>query len=153
MNRLIPLAAALAFVLAAFPALAAMKGEPREFHGVPFGARFTPDASFDCQIDSEEGHRCTRKGDDPHLHGVPLKSVTYLFMYGYLFTVDMEVEGRESFDKLAAELVRLHGKPKNLAGGMKAFEGKQVDILLFYDASRHAGEVSYVFKNLPCPVE
>jgi hypothetical protein len=147
------LLAALALALAACPALAAMKGEPREFHGVPFGARYAPDASFDCQTDSEEGHRCTRRGDDPHLHGVPLKSVTYLFMYGYLFTVDMEVEGRENFDKLAASLARLHGKPKPYAGGMAAFEGRQVDILLHYDAVRRAGDVSYVFKNLPCPVE
>jgi len=142
------LAAALAF-----PAQAAMRGEPRDFRGVPFGKRYTPDKSFACETDSEEGLRCERAGDDKHLCGVPLKSLSYLFMYNYLFTVDMEVDGRENYDKLVEELTRLHGKPASQSGGTSLLTGRNVDIMLYYDASRHTGEIGYVFKNLPCPVE
>jgi hypothetical protein len=132
---------------------AAMRDEPREFMGIPFAKEYEPDKSFSCQLDSEEGLRCVRSGDDLHLHGVALKSLSYLFMYKRLFTVDMEVDGRESFDKLSAEIAKRHGKAASASGGMTSYTGSQVDILLYYDASRRVGEVSYVFKNLPCPVE
>ena len=132
---------------------AAMRDEPREFMGIPFGKEFTPDNSFACELDSEEGLRCTRASDDLHLHGVPITSLIYLFMYKRLFTVDVEVEGRENYDKLAAAIAKRHGKAVQAQSGMISYTGGQVDILLYYDASRHAGEISYVFKNLPCPVE
>lgn len=132
---------------------AAMRDEPREFMGIPFAKEYEPDKSFSCQLDSEEGLRCVRSGDDLHLHGVALKSLSYLFMYKRLFTVDMEVDGRENYDKLSAEIAKRHGKAASASGGMTSYTGSQVDILLYYDASRRVGEVSYVFKNLPCPVE
>ena len=132
---------------------AAMRDEPREFMGIPFAKEYEPDKSFSCQLDSEEGLRCVRSGDDLHLHGIALKSLSYLFMYKRLFTVDMEVDGRENYDKLAAEIAKRHGKASSASGGMTAYTGGQVDILLYYDASRRVGEISYVFKNLPCPVE
>jgi hypothetical protein len=132
---------------------AAMKNEPREFKGIPFGREYQPDKSFSCQTDSEEGVRCTRSGDDLVLYGVPLKSLTYLFMYKRLFTADMEVEGQENYDKLAAEMTKRHGKPEKLQSGMLSYTGSQVDILIYFDATRGVGEFSYVFKNLPCPVE
>lgn len=151
--RLSALASVLLLVLLACPAFAAMQAEPVEFKGIPFGKEFEPDASFVCQLDSEEGLRCTRPSDELRLHGVPLKTLSYLFMYKRLFTVDMEVDGREAFDTLAAELAKRHGKPGKAGGGMLSYVGKEVDILFYYDAHRHTGEVSYVFKNLPCPVE
>jgi hypothetical protein len=153
-RRIIPLALCWALMaLICQAALAAMQAEPIEFKGVPFGREFQPDTSFTCQLDSEEGLRCTRPSDDLRLHGIPLKSLNYLFMYQHLFTVDMEVDGREAFDALSAEIAKRHGKGVKTGGGMTSYVGKQVDILLYYDASRRVGEVSYVFKNLPCPVE
>jgi len=143
----------LALACLSIPAQAAMRAEPTEFMGVPFGKEFQPGKSFSCQTDSEEGLKCVRAGDDLHLHGVVLKNLSYLFMYKRLFTVDMEVDGKENFDKLAAEIARIHGKPAKLSGGMLTYTGKQVDILLYFDETRHTGELSYVFKNLPCPVE
>lgn len=144
----------LALVFFLCPAAgAAMLGEPREFMGIPFGKEYEPDKSFSCQLDSEEGLRCLRSRDDLHLHGVALKSLSYLFMYKRLFTVDMEVDGCENFDKLAAEIASRHGKAASVSGGMTSYTGSQVDILLYFDASRRVGEISYVFKNLPCPVE
>jgi len=150
-TRIIILAALLLGLAGA--AFAAMKDEPRDFKGIPFGKEFTPDASFACQVDSEEGVKCVRSGDDLTLHGVPLKSLSYLFMYKRLFTADMEVEGRDNYDRLVAEMARRHGKPEKLQSGMLSHTGKQVDILLYFDATRNVGEISYVFKNLPCPVE
>lgn len=148
----------LIFSLALFLTLCssghAMRDEPLRFKGIPFGAEFTPDKSFSCELDSEEGLRCARAQDDLHLHGVPLKSLTYLFMYKRLFTVDAEVDGRENFDALAAEIAKRHGKPdQQQSGGMTTYTGSQVDILFYFDASRNVGEISYVYKNLPCPVE
>ena len=134
-------------------AFAAMRDEPREFMGIPFGKEFTPDNSFSCELDSEEGLRCTRASDNLQLHGVPLRSLTYLFMYKRLFTADVEVEGRENYDKLAGEIARRHGKAVQTQSGMLSYTGREVDILLYYDATRRVGEISYVFKNLPCPVE
>jgi len=144
--------AALAVCLAG-TALAAMRDEPGEFHGVPFGRQYVPDPSFSCQQDSEEGLRCSRTNDSLSQYGVPLKSVSYLFMYKQLYTVDLEVSGRENFDRLESALAAKHGQPIKTPGGMTVFEGVQVDIILYYDKERSAGEVSYVFKNLPCPVE
>ena len=132
---------------------AAMKNEPRDFKGIPFGREYGPDKSFACQTDSEEGVRCTRSGDDLELYGVPLKSLAYLFMYKRLYTVDMEVAGQENYDKLAAEMAKRHGTPEKLQSGMLSFSGTQLDILIYFDPTRAVGEVSYVFKNLPCPVE
>ncbi len=152
MFRRIVIIIALALCLAG-NSPAAMRDEPKEFLGVPFGKQFTPDASFACQTDSEEGLRCVRAKDDLHFAGVPLKSVSYLFMYKQLYTVDLDVSGKENFDKIAAALAARHGQPKTAKGGMTTFDGTQVDIILFYDNERGEGEVSYVFKNLPCPVE
>jgi len=132
---------------------AAMRDEPREFMGIPFAKEYEPDKTFSCQLDSEEGLRCVRSGDDLHLHGVALKSLSYLFMYKRLFTVDMEVDGRDNYEKLSSEIAKRHGKAASSSGGMTSYTGSQVDILLYYDASRRVGEISYVFKNLPCPVE
>jgi len=132
---------------------AAMRDEPREFLGTPFGAPYVPDTSFSCQSDSEEGLRCSRAKDSLSLEGVPLTSVSYLFMYKQLYTVDLEVSGRENFDRLESALTAKHGRPIKTPSGMTVFEGVQVDIILYYDKERSAGEVSYVFKNLPCPVE
>lgn len=145
------LVAALACLCAS--AQAAMRAEPVDFMGIPFGKEYQPGKAFACETDSEEGLKCVRAGDDLHLHGVPLKSLSYLFMYKRLFTVDIEVDGRENFDKLNAEIASRHGKATRLSGGMLTWTGKQVDIMLYYDETRHAGEASYVFKNLPCPVE
>lgn len=150
------IASVLALVLAAalaLPAQAAMRDEPKDFRGIPFGKRFNPGNTFACEVDSEEGLRCTRASDDKHLCGVPLKSLSYLFMYHYLFTVDMEVDGQEGFDKVVQELTARHGKPVPQSGGTSMISGKNVDIMLYYDATRHTGEIGYVFKNLPCPVE
>lgn len=144
--------AALAVCLAG-TSLAAMRDEPRDFLGMPFGSGYVPDAAFSCQSDSEEGLRCTRAKDTLSLMGVPLKSVSYLFMYKQLYTVDLEVSGQENFDRLESALTAKHGQPMKTPGGMTVFEGNQVDILLYYDKQRNTGEVSYVFKNLPCPVE
>ena len=155
MRRTVPiLLLAVAFALAAAQAApAAMRDEPRDFRGVPFGKQFVPDSTFACELDSEEGLRCTRKGEDMRFLGSQVTSVSYLFMYKQLYTVDIETHGRASHDAIMAELTRLHGEPGHLPGGMTAFTGTQVDILAFFDAGRDAGEISYVFKNLPCPVE
>lgn len=153
MSRRLSFLTVLLAVFLACPAFAAMQAEPAEFKGIPFGKEYEPDASFVCQLDSEEGLRCTRPSDELRLHGVPLKALTYLFMYKRLFTVDMEVDGRVAFDALAVELAKRHGKPVKAAGGMLSYVGKEVDILIYYDTHRHVGEISYVFKNLPCPVE
>ncbi|MFP5222359.1 MAG: hypothetical protein ACLGSA_08725 [Acidobacteriota bacterium] len=149
LHILLPLLAALL----ACPAFAAMQAEPLDFKGIPFAKEFEPDGSFVCQLDSEEGLRCIRPSDDLHLHGVPLKNLSYLFMYKRLFTVDMEVDGREAFDTLAAEFAKRHGKPVKASGGMLSYLGKEVDIMFYFDTRRKVGEISYVFKNLPCPVE
>ena len=153
MFRRLPLLTLLLAVILACPAFAAMQAEPAEFKGIHFGKEYEPDGSFVCQLDSEEGLRCTRPSDDLHLNGVPLKTLSYLFVYKRLYTVDMEVDGREAFDKLAGELANRHGAGAKSSGGMLSYVGKEVDILLYYDAQRHVGEVSYVYKNLPCPVE
>jgi hypothetical protein len=153
MTSRLPILLLLLLAFTACPAFAAMQAEPTEFKGIPFGKEYEPDTSFVCQLDSEEGLRCTRPSDELRLHGVHLKGLTYLFMYKRLFTVDMEVDGREAFDALAAELAKRHGKPVKAGGGMLSYVGKEVDILFYYDANRRTGEFSYVFKNLPCPVE
>lgn len=132
---------------------AEMRDEPREFDGVPFGKSYEPGKSFSCQTDSEEAVVCTRTGDDLQLHGVPIKSRTYQFMYKQLNTVEMEVAGRENYDRLAAEIAKRHGTPVTLLGGMLSYEGKMVDILLYFDANRHMGVVSYSLKYPPCAVE
>ncbi len=130
-----------------------MREEPKAFLGVPFGPVYEPDSSFNCETDSEEGVRCVRATDDLHVPGVPIKSLTYLFMEKRLYTVDMEVDGRENFDKIVAELSRIHGTPRKEKGGSQTLVGKDVDILLYYDGSRRLGEVGYVYKNIPCTVE
>jgi hypothetical protein len=144
---------AVALALFCVPAQGAMRAEPTELMGIPFGKEYQPGKAFACETDSEEGIKCVRAGDDLHLHGVPLRNLSYLFMYRRLFTVDMELDGRDNFDKLAAEITKLHGKAAKLSGGMLTWTGKQVDIMLYYDETRRTGEASYVFKNLPCPVE
>ena len=154
MRKALALFLAVALALAAaLPAAAAMRDEPRDFRGVPFGKEFVPDASFSCELDSEEGLRCKRPGDDLHFMGSPVASVTYLFMYKQLYTVDIEMRGKAGFDAVLAELAKKHGQPGAMPGGMLAFTGTQVDILAFFDQARGTGEISYVFKNLPCPVE
>ena len=150
MTRIIMLLAALAL---AAPCIAAMRDEPKDFRGVPFGKQFTPDASFACETDSEEATNCQRASDDKHFCGVPVNTLHYLFMYNYLYTVDIEVDGKERFDQVVAELVKRHGKPASQKGGTSLLTGKNVDIMLYYDSPRHTGEIGYVFKNLPCPVE
>lgn len=150
--RILVFAAAVVLAVAA-AAQAEMRDEPREFMGIPFGKEFEPGKAFSCETDSEEGTRCTRAGDVRSLHGVALKTLSYLFMYKRLYTVDMEVDGRDNFDKLADAITQKHGQGVRDKGGILTHAGKEVDILLFYDAPRKVGEVSYVYKNLPCPVE
>lgn len=153
-RALSPLLALLALLAClSAPARAAMQGEPQEFLGIPFGKPSEPDRSFVCEQDSEEGVSCTRASDPLVLHGVPLKSLRYVFLLKHLYTVDAEVAGRERFDKLAQELTARHGQPEKQPGGMLAWSGKNVDILLHYDAHRQVGEVDYIYKLLPCPVE
>jgi len=139
-------------LLFCLPCGAAMKNEPKDFRGVVFGQEGSPGPEFACESDSEDGLVCTRTGEDLHLFGVPLRSLTYLFMYKRLYTVDMEVDGRQAYDTLLAALTGLHGKPTSGKGAPPVFSGTDVDILLYYDDHRQVGEMSYVFKNLPCPV-
>lgn len=134
------------------PCGAAMKNEPKDFRGTVFGQETAPGPEFACESDSEDGLVCVRTGDDLHLYDVPLRSLSYLFMYKRLYTVDMEVDGREAYDALMAALTARHGKPAAGKGATVSYEGTQVDILVYYDAHRRVGEISYVFKNLPCPV-
>jgi len=147
------LALVLCLPLPATAAQAVMREEPRAFLGVPFGPVYEPDSSFNWETVSEEGVRCVRASDDLHFHGVPIKSLTYLFMEKRLYTVDMEVDGRENFDRIVAELSRIHGAPRKEKGGAQTLVGKDVDILMYYDGSRKLGEVGYVYKNIPCTVE
>ena len=130
-----------------------MQAEPRDFFGVPFAREFHPGQAFSCQMDSEEGLRCTRASDPTELHGVPVKNLHYLFMDKRLYSVDMDVEGREAFDRLAAEMARRHGQGRRDASGMITHVGKELDIMLVFDAKYKRGEVSYVSKVLPCPSE
>ena len=145
------MAAALVLLLG-LPCGAAMKNEPKEFRGVAFGQEVSPGPDFACETDSEEGRVCTRANDALRHLDVPLRSLGYLFMYNRLYTVDMEVDGKQAYDALLAALTRQHGQPAAGPGGALTFTGAAVDIMAFYDARRTIGEVSYVFKNLPCPV-
>lgn len=138
--------------LAALPVGAAMNGEPTEFRGVPFGREYTPTQDFSCMTDSEEGNFCTRPADDLNHLGVPLASLSYLFMERQLYTVEMEVAGRENYDRLRQEMEKIHGRPMRQQGGTLSFRGKIVDILLHFDASRNRGTVAYINKNVPCKV-
>ncbi|GAB6039108.1 hypothetical protein JCM15519_36670 [Fundidesulfovibrio butyratiphilus] len=147
----LPMCLALAFFWTV-QAQAAMKDEPKQFRGVVFGQEYTPSKDFTCEVDSEEGASCTRAGDELAQFGVPLTKLTYLFMYKRLYTVEMEVQGRENYDRLLAEFTKRHGKPVVKSGQTIYFLGKNVDIMLYYDDPRHTGAAAYVFKNLPCPV-
>ncbi|GFK93282.1 hypothetical protein NNJEOMEG_01113 [Fundidesulfovibrio magnetotacticus] len=154
MRRALAALTLLALPLAsALPAQAAMQAEPKDFLGIPFAKPYEPDRTFSCQRDSEEGLNCARATDQLVLLGVPLKNLRYVFMQGYLYTVDAEVAGRENHDRLVAELTARHGKPETLQGGMLSWSGTNVDILLHYDASRKTGEVDYIYKNIPCGLE
>lgn len=147
----LPLCLALAFFWTV-QAQASMKDEPKQFRGVVFGQEFTPPKDFACEVDSEEGASCTRSDDELAQFGVPLTRLVYLFMYKRLYTVELEVRGRENYDRLLAEFIKRHGKPVVKSGQTVYFLGKNVDIMLYYDEPRHAGAAAYVFKNLPCPV-
>ena len=145
------LAAALV-LLFGLPCGAAMTNEPKDFRGVVFGQEYTPGPEFTCEEDSEEGRTCVRAHDELKLLDVPLRSLKYLFMDKRLYTVDLEVDGRSGYDALLAALARRHGRNSTDRGGMTTFTGTSVDIIGYFDARHKIGEVSFVFRNLPCPV-
>ena len=154
MRQFVSVALLCALVGLALPGLCAMQNEPDGFAGVKLGADFSSLNGLDCYTDSEDAKVCARAADALDYEGLALRSLTYTFMSGKLYMIELTANGQESFDKFKDSALKNHGRPQAEGPGRLYFEGKKTDVLVEYDKLNNLATLSFASRFIwGCPAE